>query len=190
MSDTISWNVKFRVARHTNRLEAVAAFYRDRIGLPEFGRFVDHDGYDGVFLDIPGTGSHLEFTAGVDHPAPKPHPESVLVLYFDTQEELEAIAARVMDHEVTPANPYWLRNGRAFADPDGYEVLLAAQRPPLPRPTGDTRGNVPGDDLVYEGARVFDAMGPVVCPLGHAASAALVAVSHVNISSAARSSIP
>lgn len=125
--------MKFRVARHTNRLEAVAAFYRDRIGLPELGRFVDHDGYDGVFLDIPGTGAQLEFTAGGDHPAPKPHPESILVLYFDTQEELEVIARRVVEHEVTPANPYWRRNGRAFADPDGYQVLLTVQRPAAPQ---------------------------------------------------------
>ncbi len=121
--------MRFRVARHTNRLEAVATFYRDRIGLPELGRFVDHDGYDGVFLDIPGTGAYLEFTAGGDHPAPEPHPESVLVLYVDTQDELEAIAVRVLEHEVTPANPYWRRNGRAFADPDGYQVLLTVQRP-------------------------------------------------------------
>jgi len=134
VSDTISWNVKFRVARHTNRLEAVAAFYRDRIGLPEVGRFMNHDGYDGVFLDIPGTGGHLEFTTGGDHPAPEPHPESVLVLYFDTKEELEAIAACVVEHEVTPANPYWRRNGRAFADPDGYQVLLTVQRPSRPTP--------------------------------------------------------
>jgi catechol 2,3-dioxygenase-like lactoylglutathione lyase family enzyme len=120
--------VRLRVARHTNRLEAVAVFYRDRIGLPELGRFVDHDGYDGVFLEIPGTGAHLEFTAGGDRPAPKPHPESVLVLYFDTREELEATAVRVLEHEVTPANPYWRRNARAFADPDGYQVLLTVQR--------------------------------------------------------------
>jgi catechol 2,3-dioxygenase-like lactoylglutathione lyase family enzyme len=125
--------VKFRVARHTHRLEAVAAFYRDRIGLPELGRFVDHDGYDGVFLDIPGTGSHLEFTSGGDHPAPEPHPESVLVLYFDTQEELEAIAERVMEHEVTPANPYWRRNGRAFAARTGTKCCSPLNDPPLPR---------------------------------------------------------
>ena len=122
--------MKFRVARHTDRLEEVAAFYRDLVGLPETGRFVDHDGYDGVFLDIPGTGSQLEFTTGGDHPAPEPHPESVLVLYLDTQEELDAIALRVIEHEVAPANPYWLRNARAFADPDGYQVLLTLQQSP------------------------------------------------------------
>lgn len=106
----------------------MVTFYCDRIGLPELGRFVDHDGYDGVFIDIPGTGAHLEFTAGGDHPAPEPHPDSVLVLYVDTQEELEAIAVRVLEHEVTPANPYWRRNSRAFADPDGFQVLLTVQR--------------------------------------------------------------
>lgn len=130
-SATISLVMKFRVARHTDRLDEVTAFYRDRIGLPELGRFVDHDGYDGVFLDIPGTGSHLEFTTGGDHPAPNPHPESVLVLYIESREALDAIAARVSEHEVTPANPYWRRNGPAFADPDGYQLLLTLQRPPV-----------------------------------------------------------
>jgi catechol 2,3-dioxygenase-like lactoylglutathione lyase family enzyme len=122
-SATIS-SVELRVARHTNRLEEVVAFYRDRIGLPELGRFTDHERYDGVFLGIPGAGSHLEFTAGGDHSAPEPHPESLLVLYVDTQEELDAIAARLGCSETTPANPYWQRKARAFEDPDGYQVLL------------------------------------------------------------------
>jgi hypothetical protein len=42
-----------RVARHTDRLDELVAFYRDGIGLPEMGRFQDHDGYDGVFLELP-----------------------------------------------------------------------------------------------------------------------------------------
>jgi catechol 2,3-dioxygenase-like lactoylglutathione lyase family enzyme len=69
-----------RVARHTDRLEELVAFYRDGIGLPEIGRFTDHDGYDGVFLELPGTKAHLEFTTGGEHAAPEPHPESLLVL--------------------------------------------------------------------------------------------------------------
>ena len=106
------------------------AFYRDLVGLPELGRFTGHDGYDGVFLGIPGTGAHLEFTAGADHPAPEPpepHPESLLVLYLETEAELDAIAARLGRSEITPANPYWQRNARAFADPDGYQVLLTSR---------------------------------------------------------------
>ncbi len=109
------------------------AFYRDRIGLPELGRFTDHDGYDGVFLGIPGAGSHLEFTAGGDQPAPEPHPESLLVLYVETQEELDATAARLGRSETTPANPYWQRKARAFEDPDGFQVLLTLRASSLCR---------------------------------------------------------
>jgi YycE-like protein len=46
--------MELRVARHTERLEAVVVFYRDGIGLPESGGF---RGYDGVFLAIPATGA-------------------------------------------------------------------------------------------------------------------------------------
>jgi hypothetical protein len=38
-------------------LEAVTAFFRDRVGFHELGGFADHDGYDGVFLAVPGTGT-------------------------------------------------------------------------------------------------------------------------------------
>jgi hypothetical protein len=44
-------------------LDRVVAFYRDGIRLPEIDSLVDHDGYSGVMLDLPGTGTHLEFTA-------------------------------------------------------------------------------------------------------------------------------
>jgi hypothetical protein len=37
-----------RVARHTERLDEIVAFYRDGLGLEEIGGFRDHDGYDGV----------------------------------------------------------------------------------------------------------------------------------------------
>jgi catechol 2,3-dioxygenase-like lactoylglutathione lyase family enzyme len=116
--------MKLRVARHTDRLEDVVAFYRDCLGLPEIGRFVDHDGYDGVFLDVPGTGAHLEFTAGGAHRAPEPHPESLLVFYVESQAELEAIAQRISRPPVAAANPYWQDRALAFEDPDGFQVLL------------------------------------------------------------------
>lgn len=59
--------------------------------------------------------------------APEPHPESLLVLYLETQQELDAIAARLSPSETTPANPYWQRTARAFADPDGFQLLLTLQ---------------------------------------------------------------
>ncbi len=116
--------MKLRIARHTDRLDEVVRFYRDRVGLQEIGSFQDHDGYDGVFLEIPGTGAHLEFTTGGDHHAPAPHPESLLVLYLDSQSEIDAIAERIAQIPMMPVNPYWRRNAKAYADPDGFQVLL------------------------------------------------------------------
>jgi catechol 2,3-dioxygenase-like lactoylglutathione lyase family enzyme len=118
--------MRLRIARHTDRLEEVVAFYRDRVGLPETGRFIDHNGYDGVFLDVPGTNAELEITTGGNQAAPQPHPESLLVLYVEGQAQLDAIASRIGEHEVVPENPYWQAHARAFADPDGFQLLLVA----------------------------------------------------------------
>jgi catechol 2,3-dioxygenase-like lactoylglutathione lyase family enzyme len=120
--------MRLRVARHTDRLEELVVYYRDRVGLPEVGRFVDHDGYDGVFLDIPGTGAELELTTGGNTAAPPSHPESLLVLYFENPAELDATAERIAETEVVPENPYWRTHARAFADPDGFQVLLVMSR--------------------------------------------------------------
>lgn len=117
--------MKLRIARHTDRIDEVVAFYRDRVGLREIGRFDGHDGYDGVFLEVPGAGAHLELTTGGIHPAPQPHPESMLVLYFETQEALEEATVRMAQPTVVTVNPYWRKNARAYEDPDGFLVLLA-----------------------------------------------------------------
>ena len=120
--------MQLRVARHTERLEVVVAFYRDGIGLSEIGGFRDHDGYDGVFLDIPGSGAHLELTAGGDHGAPEPHPESLLVLYMGDEAAVRGIAERLGSEPVEPANPYWAQHGVTFEDPDGFRVVLVPER--------------------------------------------------------------
>jgi ribosomal protein S18 acetylase RimI-like enzyme len=120
--------MQLRVARHTDRLDEVVAFYRDGLGLPEIGGFRDHDGYDGVFLELPGTGAHLELTAGGGHGAPAPHPESLLVLYLGDDEAVAAVAARVDASPVPPANPYWAANGVTLEDPDGFRVVLVPAR--------------------------------------------------------------
>src|SRR5205814_4192015 len=87
--------MQLRVARHTERLDEVVRFYRDGIGLTEIGGFRDHDGYDGVFLAVPGTGAHLELTAGGGHGAPAPDPESLLVLYLGDDEAVQTVVARI-----------------------------------------------------------------------------------------------
>jgi catechol 2,3-dioxygenase-like lactoylglutathione lyase family enzyme len=115
--------MRLRLARHTDDLDAVVEFYRDRVGLPETGRFSGHDGYDGVFLGVPGTGAELEFTTGGAHPAAAAHPEDLLVLYLD-DDAMAEVAERIGLAPVTPANPYWRRHATTFADPDGRHVVL------------------------------------------------------------------
>ncbi len=119
--------MQLRVARHTERLDEVVAFYRDGLGLPEIGGFRDHAGYDGVFLDIPGTGAHLELTTGGAHRAPQPHPESLLVLYLADELAVRATAAQLGAEPVPPANSYWADHGLTFEDPDGFRVVLVAR---------------------------------------------------------------
>jgi catechol 2,3-dioxygenase-like lactoylglutathione lyase family enzyme len=119
--------MQLRFARHTNRLEAVVSFYRDGLGLPEIGRFAGHDGYDGVFLAVPGTEAHLEFTAGGGHDAPEPHPESLLVLYLGSPDRVAEAVARAGVAPVEPANPYWGENGVTLEDPDGFRVVLVPE---------------------------------------------------------------
>jgi catechol 2,3-dioxygenase-like lactoylglutathione lyase family enzyme len=118
--------VQVRLARHTARLDEVVRFYRDGLGLPELGRFAGHAGYDGVFLDLPGTGAHLELTAGGDAGLPQPHPESLLVLYLGDRAAVDATLARLGAAPVPSANPYWDEHGVTIEDPDGFRVVLVA----------------------------------------------------------------
>lgn len=120
--------MQVRFARHTDRFDQVVAFYRDGLGLPEIGRFEGHEGYDGVFLDLPGTGAHLELTTGGEHRGPEPHPETLLVLYIGSEAAAAAVVARVGAEPVEPANPYWAENGVTLEDPDGFRVVLVPRR--------------------------------------------------------------
>jgi hypothetical protein len=78
--------LQVRFARHTERLDEVVSSYRDGLGLPEIGRFANHDGYDGIFLALPGTGAHLEFTSGPWARAAGAAPRDAAVLYLGSRE--------------------------------------------------------------------------------------------------------
>lgn len=77
----------------------MVAFYVDGLGLARLGGFQGHAGYDGVFVGLPGTPYHLEFTHHVDgSPGDVP----------------------------TAENPYWEGIGAVTVpDPDGWRVVLA-----------------------------------------------------------------
>jgi ribosomal protein S18 acetylase RimI-like enzyme len=136
-SDGRTRTTHLRVARHTERLAEVVAFYRDGIGLREAGGFRDHAGYDGAFLEVPETGAHLEFTAGGPHGGPVAHPESLLVLYLGDEDTVRTVAGRLGAEPVAPANPFWAEHALTFEDPDGFRVVLVPE-PWIP--DGDAHG--------------------------------------------------
>lgn len=117
-----------RVARPVSDLEGAVAQYRAGLGLAEIGRFVDHEGFDGVMLGAPGAQYHLEFTRCRGHAvAPTPTPDELLVFYVPQQEAWEARCRAMRDagfREVAPWNPYWSRCGRTYEDRDGYRVVI------------------------------------------------------------------
>ncbi len=125
---------QLRVARPTDRLEAVVRFYRDGVGLAEIGGFggPDHMGYDGVMLGLPGAEVHLEFTQH-EHgsPGPAPTQDNLLVFYIPDADEADAICDRLIaqgHHPVEPDNPYWAVHGTTFADPDGWRIVIQRTR--------------------------------------------------------------
>jgi len=118
--------MELRVSRHTDRLDELAAFYRG-VGLEQVGGFRDHDGYDGVFLAVPGTRAHLELTTGGEHGTPQPHPETPLVFYLGSAAAVDAVVERLGVVPVTPANPYWAKNAVTVLDPDGFPVVLVPE---------------------------------------------------------------
>jgi catechol 2,3-dioxygenase-like lactoylglutathione lyase family enzyme len=119
--------MQVRIARQTGRLDAVVAFYRDGLGLAEIDRFTDHDGYNGVMLDLPGTGTHLEFTSSGHAAPPVAHPESLIVLYLGDRAEVDRLVARAHATAVPSLNPYWDRVGVTVVDPDGFRIVLVGQ---------------------------------------------------------------
>ena len=117
-----------RIARPVIDLERSAAMYTRGLGLAELGRFVDHDGFDGVMLGLPGAPWHLEFTVCRRHPVPPvPTAEDLLVLYLPDPDAWVVACARMRAAgfaEVAAFNPYWNARGRSFACPDGYRTVL------------------------------------------------------------------
>jgi catechol 2,3-dioxygenase-like lactoylglutathione lyase family enzyme len=124
-----------RVARPTNDIDALLAFYCDGLGLERCAGFKDHDGFDGVMLGRQGWPYHLEFTCQRGHMAPAaPSPEHLLVFYLPEPTDWRMAIARIEGAGFRPvraANPYWDRNGRTYADPEGYRVVLASMESPV-----------------------------------------------------------
>jgi catechol 2,3-dioxygenase-like lactoylglutathione lyase family enzyme len=120
---------RVRVARPTDRFEEVVRFYTETMGLPRLGGFRDHDGYDGVFVGLPGWEFHLEFTRHrAGSPGAAPTRDNLLVLYLADTDAVAAMAQRLVraGHlPISAENPYWGRTGAVTVeDPDGWRVVL------------------------------------------------------------------
>ena len=117
-----------RVARPSDDLDAVVAFYRDGLGFEVLYEFTDHDGFDGVMLGRTGAAYHLEFTRKAGHRAGRaPNEDNLLVFYLPDESAWRSAIAKLerAGHKPVKAfNPYWDVNGRTFEDPDGYRVVL------------------------------------------------------------------
>ena len=120
--------VQYRIARPTNNLEEVTAFYRDALGMRVIGSFENHEGYDGVMLGMPGVAYHLEFTQDQNkHPLPKPTKENLLFFYFDTPQAYLEANERMKAfgiQPVQPENPYWEGKSLTYEDPDQWRIIL------------------------------------------------------------------
>lgn len=120
--------MQIRIARPTDKLQEVVAFYRDALGLPVIGHFEDHAGYSGVMLRIPTDHVHLEFThAETGSPCPAPTRDNLLVFYIPDDTAYAEAVNRMQSQghsPVEPENPYWKNASLTFEDPDGWRVVL------------------------------------------------------------------
>ena len=117
-----------RVARPSDNLAPLIAFYCDGLGFEVLYSFADHDGFDGVMIGHKGWPYHLEFTHHRGHTVGRaPTPDNVLVLYIRADAEWQAAVNRMQQHgfgSVPSYNPYWDAHGKTFEDADGYRVVL------------------------------------------------------------------
>ncbi len=120
--------VQYRMARPTRQLGALVRFYNGILGLPVIGKFVNHNGYDGVMIGLPGATHHLEFTQhSGNNPIPPPTAEHLLVFYFGEEDEFEAANRNMKKNglmPVAPENPYWEGKSESYEDPDGWRIVF------------------------------------------------------------------
>lgn len=120
--------MKFRVARHTNNLEAIKFFYTTVLGFDILGSFENHDGYDGVFIGKKELDWHLEFTKSDEIIKFDFNEDDSLVFYPTSKEEYNKIIKSLEINTISTIiakNPYWNENSKMVLDPDGYRVIIS-----------------------------------------------------------------
>lgn len=118
--------MKFRYARHANKIKAQTDFYSNVIGLEVLGGFENHSNYNGVFMGKPNQDWHIEFTES-DEKATHDSDEDDLLVFYLTEEDLVQVKANIVKYAIPimqSKNPYWQENGIEVKDPDGFGVML------------------------------------------------------------------
>jgi catechol 2,3-dioxygenase-like lactoylglutathione lyase family enzyme len=117
-----------RVARPSDDLDRLLAFYREGLGFDLLYRFADHDGFDGVMLGKAGAPYHFEFTHAAGHKAGRaPTQDNLLIFYLPDATAWQAAIDRMRAAGFAPVpsfNPYWDCDGATFEDPDGYRIVF------------------------------------------------------------------
>lgn len=120
--------MKLRVARHTDNLETIRAFYTEVLGFKLLGHFENHDSYDGIFIGNPESDWHFEFTQSADKTAHVADEDDITVLYPETRQQYEHFLERLSENNIPlimAKNPYWNQNGHMFKDPDGFHIIIS-----------------------------------------------------------------
>lgn len=116
-----------RVARHTNDLEKIEAFYIDILCFERLGSFQDHNGYDGVFIGKSDLNWHFEFTQSEEKAQYTFDEDDIIVLYPETILEYSTLIDSISKSVsfISSKNPYWNENGKMFLDPDGFRIIVS-----------------------------------------------------------------
>ncbi|TGE28555.1 VOC family protein [Hymenobacter metallicola] len=117
-----------RVARPTNNIAALRAFYQDGLGFELLAEFENHNGFDGIILGHRQWPYHFEFTHQRGHRVPPaPSQDNLLVFYFPDAAAWQQQITQLLHQGYAPLpsyNPYWDTQGKTFADADGYRIVL------------------------------------------------------------------
>jgi catechol 2,3-dioxygenase-like lactoylglutathione lyase family enzyme len=119
-----------RFARASNNYADTIAFYRDLVGLPVLGEFVDSFDAEGTIFGLPDASVQLEIVrARHEDEADNGGGADQLVLYLDNAMELSAGTSRLRAAGLLPdlqPHAYWAANGAVtYRDPDGRAMIFA-----------------------------------------------------------------
>ncbi|MFM2369554.1 MAG: hypothetical protein RL619_1864 [Bacteroidota bacterium] len=124
--------MNLRIARHTNNLEKIEAFYVNILGFERLGGFQNHNNYDGVFIGKPKLDWHFEFTQSNEKANHHFDKDDILVLYPETVLEYNNLINNILENNIsiiTANNPYWndpeVSGGKMFLDPDGFRIVIS-----------------------------------------------------------------